>query len=133
MIPNETDLIGFGILAYSLVGLAYSFFTATVWPCISYLVSSKTVGTAMGIAYCIQACGVSIGSFIVGFISSSNKTSGGKLVYKWIFWYLAGAASLATTAALILTILDHRKGGILFAKDPKETLKRLQEDNTKSD
>lgn len=128
LIPNETDSVSIGIIGYLLVGLAYSFFTATVWPCVPYMVSDKTRGTAVGIAYCFQACGVSIGSFFIGMISTNNKTANGKIVYKWVFFYLAGAALLATIAASFLAILDLRRGGVLFSKNPKEVLKRIQEE-----
>lgn len=128
VIPNENNPVAVGVLCYGLVGLGYSFFTATVWPCIPYLVSSKTVGTAIGIAYCVQACGVSIGSFFVGVISARNVNEHGKIVYVWVFVYLAGAALLATAGALVLAALDKRRGGVLFSKDPKAVIARLQEE-----
>ena len=127
IMPNKTDSVALGIIGYGLVGLAYSFFTSTVWPCIPYLVPKVTLGTAIGIAYCVQACGVSIGSFIVGLISVANKDEDEVINYFWIFVYLSFAASVATICVIILMILDCKQGRILLSSNPKEAKEEYEQ------
>jgi MFS family permease len=126
LIPNNGNPAYYGIIGYSLVGLSYSFFAATAWPCIPYLVPSKSVGTAIGIGYCFQALGIFIGSYIVGIISVNSKGADGLVNYSWICLFLGIGAALATISAIGILIYDLKKGGVLMSKNPKETKAKLE-------
>jgi len=126
LIPNTGNPIYYGIIGYTMIGVSYSLFASTAWPCIPYIVSPKTVGTAIGIGYCFQALGIFIGSYIVGFISVKSKGDDGKVNYAWVCLFLGIGASLATLSAIGILIYDLKKGGILMSKNPKETKARLE-------
>ena len=127
VIENTGNPTSYGIISYTLVGLSYSFYAAVSWPCISYLVPSNTIGTAIGINHCFQAFGVFFGAFLVGVISVHNKDADDVVNYIWVCALFTGAAFLATLCGIGLLIFDLCNGGVLMSLDPEKTKKEILE------
>jgi len=115
-----------------MIGLSYSIFAATTWPCIPYIVKPHVSGTAIGIGFCFQAIGIFVGSYIVGVISVANKGADKVVNYFWVCIFLAVSALIATACMVWYLFYDLRKGGILMSIDPKKAQQIFEEDEEKA-
>lgn len=103
----------------SLMGIAYSFYAAAVWPAVVYVVDDDQVGTAYGLVTAVQNTGLFLVPVIVGTITDDtpdcdpSKDSGGYFKVEMMFVALGALGVVFGTYLHMLPA-----GRKLNARDP---------------
>lgn len=98
-----------------LLGLSYCGCAATLWPTVQMLVDEHVVGSANGIATCVQMLGIGLCDLAVGHLMDSNKSDGGKKVnYNPTLSFFLVLSSGTVALSVLLKCLDTAKGGKLY-------------------
>jgi MFS family permease len=113
-----------------LLGLSYCGCAATLWPTIQMLVDEKVVGTANGIATCVQMLGIGLCNLMVGYLMDSHKSKTGKINYNPTLIFFTTLAALAVSFTILLKCCDTVKGGKLY-KGQRD--KKNDDDNNDDD
>jgi len=92
------------VIAVIIIGFAYTFCAAALWPCVALLAKEKELGTAYGTMTSALNTGLSIAPFIVGLIT--NNPDHPNYRYAELFFVICGLISFSVT--VILIILDRR-------------------------
>ena len=92
----------------TLLGIAYSFFAAALWPCVPYLVERKRLGTANGIMMVSLNLAMSIFPMMVAAVQNHTGYFGLEL-------FFMGAAAAGLLCTLLLLYLD-KKGANALAQ-----------------
>merc|ERR1711865_292811 len=98
-----------------LLGLSYCGCAATLWPTIQMLVDDKVVGSANGIATCVQMLGIGLCNLAVGHLMDSNKSKiTGKINYNPLLLFFTALAATAVGLTILLKCCDSVKGNKLY-------------------
>lgn len=111
LIP-DCDACLFPGLNLIILGMGYSIYASAMWGSIPYVVETKTIGTALGIATSMQNLGLSIGPLIVGALDDKTKSQYG---YSWISFFFVIASGFGIATSLLLWIYEWRtKGNLIY-------------------
>jgi MFS family permease len=81
-----------------LIGISFSLVPAVIWPCVSYLVEAKRIGTAFGLINVLQNLGLTTFNVAAGAINDANGAGAahpaGYLPMLWFFTALSGLGCL---------------------------------------
>jgi MFS family permease len=91
-----------------LLGVAYSFYAAALWPSVAYVVDEKSTGTAYGVITAVQNIGLASVPLIV---SAFNPTSADG--YTGIELMFAGFGGLGVVCGIVMNVMDMRGKGAL--------------------
>jgi Na+/melibiose symporter-like transporter len=98
-----------------LLGLSYCGCAATLWPTIQMLVEDKVVGTANGIATCVQMLGIGLCNLAVGHFMDAHKDHvTGKINYNATLMFFTTLAAVAVGLTVLLKCCDSARGGKLY-------------------
>jgi len=111
----------FALLAYTsispivsmlLLGASYCVCAAVLWPSIQFLVDTKIVGTANGLATSMQMLGIGICNIVTGRLMDANTKN--KIVdYYPTLLFFASMSVVATIFAFVLMCVDKANGNKL--------------------
>jgi len=91
------------MLPIVIIGLAFSFVPAALWPSISLITSTNHSGTAFGLTTALQNLGLTLINYIVGVIID-------KAGYTWAMLFFVLMDSIGVLAACLLIFMDARMG-----------------------
>lgn len=100
---------------FILLGLGYSIYATVFWASVAYVVDSKIVGTAYGIAYSISNIALVIFPLVAGYVQELTIKDYG---YLWVSILLASMGLIGIVTGVIIYIQDIKSGGILNSCDP---------------
>uniref|UniRef100_T1ITK3 Lysosomal dipeptide transporter MFSD1 n=1 Tax=Strigamia maritima TaxID=126957 RepID=T1ITK3_STRMM len=116
-------------------GITYSIATASMLASLPLVAVQATLGTALGVASCIQMLGTGISNSIVGAILGKNEAiSTDEKLTRWkhvIIYFLANMGACVVTAAF-LNLVDMKRHGVLNLSR-KQKLKLLLIDGSEGD
>jgi nitrate/nitrite transporter NarK len=107
-----------------LTGVGYSIYAAAIWGSIPYIVDSKSVGTAFGLATAIQNIGLTISPTIVGMIKDGTRSVDHG--YFWVNMYFVAINVVGLLLNMSLYYIDiYHNDGVLdkVEADPSEEIK----------
>ncbi|RUS24920.1 hypothetical protein BC938DRAFT_472901, partial [Jimgerdemannia flammicorona] len=100
------------VLPLVILGFAYSFFAAALWPCIPVLVRQNQLGTAYGLATVALNLALTGFPVVVAWLSTRDEDND---TGDWVAVEIgfAGLAAIGTTIAVVLCAMDWGNGGRL--------------------
>ncbi|EGF82830.1 hypothetical protein BATDEDRAFT_23019 [Batrachochytrium dendrobatidis JAM81] len=90
------------IAAMTLMGIAYSFFASSLWPCVPFLVGQHQIATAYG--FLTSALNISL--FIFPLILAKIRSVGDRDDFMGMQWFFMGLCGVAFISSLGLGIWD---------------------------
>mmetsp|Transcript_30664 Transcript_30664/g.66266 ORF Transcript_30664/g.66266 Transcript_30664/m.66266 type:complete len:585 (+) Transcript_30664:268-2022(+) len=97
-------------------GIAYSLFSAVIWPSVSLTVPKQNTGTAFGVVTSMQNMGMSL--FPLAIAAIFNSSGGRYIPYVEVFF--AACAASGVVVGLVMNCLDSRYGNKLNAVTAKQ-------------
>eukprot|EP00005_Dracoamoeba_jomungandri_P008997 CAMPEP_0174263070 /NCGR_PEP_ID=MMETSP0439-20130205/17053_1 /TAXON_ID=0 /ORGANISM="Stereomyxa ramosa, Strain Chinc5" /LENGTH=533 /DNA_ID=CAMNT_0015348203 /DNA_START=130 /DNA_END=1731 /DNA_ORIENTATION=- len=98
------------------LGVGYSMFAASIWPCLPYIIPDIALGTAYGAMTAVQNLGLAVFPQIIGNLQGASGIKDNSLKYTLPILIFIACAGIAFFLALFLTFWDKaREAGILNA------------------
>jgi MFS family permease len=120
LVPSESFNVVIAIMTIVILGTAFSLVPASMWPSLPKIVEDRYLGSAYGAIFWIQNIGLLAVPILIGWsISASNPgvseqiaagVEGAKYNYTIPELIFAGFGVLAMILALVLKVVDKRKG-----------------------
>ncbi len=120
LVPSESFNVVIAIITIVILGTAFSLVPASMWPSLPKIVEDRYLGSAYGAIFWIQNIGLLAVPILIGWsISASNPgvseqiaagVEGAKYNYTIPELIFAGFGVLAMILALVLKVVDKRKG-----------------------
>ncbi len=101
-------------LVMLLIGMSFSLVPSAMWPSVPKIVPLRQLGTAYSIIYFIQNIGLMLIPIWVGGVIDRNTAGDGTINYSPAMYIFATIAALAVILALVLMVVDRRKGYGLY-------------------
>jgi MFS family permease len=117
MVTPDSDRPIAVVFYFVLVGAGYSVNTSVQIPELSYIIDSKVIGTAFGVAISLLNLGLVVLPVCVGYIQENTERDHG---YYWVCCFLAGLAAIGLLSAVVVYFYDVKHGGILNSGNPDE-------------
>lgn len=92
----------------SLLGIAYSVFTSSLWPCVPLLVERHQTATAYGLLSVALNITLTVVPMIVGTLRSRYPTD-----WNYTLFFFLSLSLISILCSFLFFIIDHSKGGIL--------------------
>lgn len=92
-------------------GIAYSLFSAVIWPSVSLTVPKQNTGTAFGVVTSMQNMGMALFPLAIAAIFNSN----GRRYLPNVEFFFAACAAVGLVVGLVMNCLDSRYGNKLNA------------------
>ncbi len=119
LVPQDVFNMPIAIITIVILGTAFALVPASMWPSIPKIIEEKLLGSAYGLIFWIQNIGLMAVPMLIGWaLSASNPgvaeaiAQGQNVTYDYTVpeFIFAGFGVLAMILALILRILDKKKG-----------------------
>ncbi|WP_216616405.1 MFS transporter [Marinifilum caeruleilacunae] len=105
------DQKAFAFIAMIVLGFAFSFVPAAMWPSIPKIVPESRLGSAYAMIFMIQNVGLMLFPMILGAVlDSSNQGNTGNLDYSNSMMLMVGCGVLALFFAFMLKAVDKKNG-----------------------
>ncbi len=119
LVPQEAFNMPIAIITIVILGTAFALVPASMWPSIPKIIEDKLLGSAYGLIFWIQNIGLMLVPMLIGWaLSVSNPgvaeaiKEGQDVIYDYTVpeFIFAGFGALAMILALVLRMLDRKKG-----------------------
>ncbi len=105
------DMKFFAILAMVILGFAFSFVPAAMWPSVPKIIPESRLGSAYAMIFMIQNVGLMAFPALLGFVlDATNKGNTGSLDYTYAMMLMVSCGVLALFFAFLLKSVDKKKG-----------------------
>ncbi len=115
-------------LTMLLYGVSFSLVPSAMWPSVPKIVPLKQLGTAYSIIYFVQNIGLMLVPMLVGHVMGTSTTSDGQIDFTMPMLLFAVLGMGAVAIALILMIVDKKKGYGLHEANMKKPIVPHHED-----
>lgn len=92
----------------SLLGIAYSVFTSSLWPCVPLLVERHQTATAYGLLSVALNITLTVVPIIIGTLRSRYPSN-----WNYTLFFFLSLSLISILCSLLFFIIDHAKGGVL--------------------
>ena len=112
IVAQALSIVAHGLLSFSCVhpmvgmsilGVSYSVAGSVLWPSVALLVRVEAMGSARSLMTLIQVAGDAVSSQVTGIIATRYD-------YKEALLYMGGNMILGLVAAILIRVLDRRRG-----------------------
>ncbi|XP_021348060.1 major facilitator superfamily domain-containing protein 1-like [Mizuhopecten yessoensis] len=111
------------------MGAAYTFAAVCLWPCIIIVVPRHAIGTAIGIATCIQGLGIGLTNLLTGkFLGFTEDPDMESLIHKYqkMLLLLLSLMLFCTLCSIVLNVFDLNRGRLLNRRLAKKVAKEMK-------
>lgn len=102
--------IGFIIVAFVELGIAFSIYVTVFWSSLACVVSEQVSGTAFGLVYSVENLALVVVPIVVGFIQENTQRDKG---YFWVNGFLATLSVFGLACASLVYFIDIQGKGVL--------------------